>query len=206
MIEHSVKGREVGSEPWFTPQATRPSPAGCKRSPGAVAAGTAHGAQLLGKDGLDPPVFSREPLAYCPSNRRTLLAAAAGLAVMGRALPTWAAGTSHPDRAWMEEAIRMRELAESWGDQRFGAVVVVQGRLVGLGPSRVIRDRDPSAHAERVAIRSAQVASGTQRLADAVLYSTSRPCPACEQAAAAAGVRRMVFGESLQDAGPPQAR
>lgn len=98
----------------------------------------------------------------------------------------------------------MRELAESWGDQSYGAVVVAHGRVVGHGPSRVVKDRDPDAHAERVAIREAQRALAGAPLAGAVLYSTSRPCHACEQAAARAGILRMYFGESLHDAGPPR--
>ena len=125
---------------------------------------------------------------------------------MGTAPRARSASAGHPDRQWFLEAKRMQELAVSWGDQSYGAVVVAEGRVIGLGPSRVIKDRDPTAHAERVAIRTAQAALGKKRLAGAVLYSTSRPCQACEQAAAAAGVLRMYFSESLQDAGVPQAR
>lgn len=98
----------------------------------------------------------------------------------------------------------MRRLAESWGDQGYGAVVVLDAVIVGLGPSRVIKDGDTNAHAERVAIREAQRALGRQRLDDAVLYSTSRPCPACEAAAALAGVSRMIHGADLRDAGRPR--
>jgi len=98
----------------------------------------------------------------------------------------------------------MRELAESWGDQSYGAVVVLDGAVVGLGPSRVVKDRDPDAHAERVALRAA--AQGHRSLAGAVLYSTSRPCAACEEAAAAAGIARMYFGEALHDGGVPRPR
>jgi tRNA(adenine34) deaminase len=80
----------------------------------------------------------------------------------------------------------MKELAETWGDQGYGAVLVLDGTAVGLGPSRVVRDRDEDAHAERVAIREAQRALGRENLAGSVLYSTSRPCPRCEAAAARA--------------------
>jgi tRNA(adenine34) deaminase len=100
----------------------------------------------------------------------------------------------------------MRKLAESWGDQSYGAVVVAAGKVLGYGPSRVVKDNDPNAHAERVAIREAQRAQSGSRLTDAVLYSTSRPCLACEQAAASAGILRMYFGEALHDAGVPRVR
>ena len=74
------------------------------------------------------------------------------------------------------------------------------------GPSRVVRDRDPDAHAERVALRDALSKLGAQAVRGTVLYSTSRPCVACEVAAAAAGVARMVYGPDLTDAGEPRAR
>ena len=128
--------------------------------------------------------------------RRFLMVAAAIAAVDARA--------SDPDRKWYEMALAMRRLAESWGDQSYGAVLVLDGTLIGEGPSRVVKDRDFDAHAERVAIRDAQRRVGRASLAGAVLYSTSRPCSACEAAAKAAGVSRMYYGESLVDAGPPR--
>jgi len=100
----------------------------------------------------------------------------------------------------------MRQLALSWGDQSYGAVVVFGQSLLGEGPSRVVRDRDPNAHAERVAIRDAQRKLARTDLSGTVLYSTSRPCPACEHAAALARVGRMYFGRKLTDAGHPRAQ
>lgn len=97
----------------------------------------------------------------------------------------------------------MKRLAQSWGDQPFGAVLVLDGALVGQGPSRVVKNRNPDAHAEREAIRDAQQKLGYQRLRGAILYSTSRPCSLGEATAAQAGVSRMYFGPSLLDAGVP---
>jgi tRNA(adenine34) deaminase len=97
----------------------------------------------------------------------------------------------------------MRRLAQSWGDQPYGAVLVLDGVLVGRGPSRVVKNQNPDAHAEREAIRDAQFQLQRQQLTGAVLYSTSRPCSICEAAAAQAGVTRMYFGPSLTDAGTP---
>jgi tRNA(adenine34) deaminase len=109
-----------------------------------------------------------------------------------------------PELRWYEAAAEMRRLAESWGDQPYGAVLVLDGKLIGQGPSRVVKDQNPDAHAEREAIRDAQHKLGRQWLSGAVLYSTSRPCSLCEAAAANAGVTRMRFGPSLTDASAPR--
>lgn len=140
-----------------------------------------------------------------PSRRlalRVLVAAAWTTWADGHA---WAAPPGHPDARWHEAAEAMRRLAVSWGDQSYGAVVVMSDGVVGQGPSRVVRDRDPDAHAERVAIADAQRRLGRQDLGGAVLYSTSRPCALCEAAASRANVARMFHGPALQDAGPPLA-
>ncbi len=108
------------------------------------------------------------------------------------------------DRRWYEAAAGMKRLAESWGDQAYGAVLVLDGRIVGDGPSRVVQRGDTNAHAEREAIRDAQRRLGRQQLPGSVLYSTSHPCRLCEAAAAAAQVSRMIYGEALADAGPPR--
>lgn len=116
------------------------------------------------------------------------------------------AGTGTPDPRFHTAAAALERLARSWGDQSYGAVLVAGGVIVGVGPSRVVVDSDPSAHAERVALRDAQRRLGQPFLVGAVLVSTSRPCAACEAAAAAAGIGRMFHGPALTDAGAPQAR
>lgn len=141
-----------------------------------------------------------------PFRRNTLALAVAMLTAAYWRPPGARAQAEHPDPKWYLRAKEMRELAESWGDQSYGAVLVLGGRAVGLGPSRVVKDRDNNAHAERVAIREAQRALGRENLAGAVLYSTSRPCSLCETAAARAGIARMYHGASLVDAGPPLPR
>ena len=97
----------------------------------------------------------------------------------------------------------MRQQAESWGDQAYGAVLVQGGLLIGLGPSRVIQNNNPDAHAEREAIADALARVGAARVRGAVMYSTSRPCSVCERAAAKAGIQRMYVGAGLTDAGAP---
>ncbi|RZL88642.1 MAG: nucleoside deaminase [Variovorax sp.] len=109
-----------------------------------------------------------------------------------------------PEQRWFEAAAAMKRRAESWGDQPYGAVLVADGAIIGEGPSRVVQRGDPTAHAEREAIRDAQKRLGRPSLAGSVLYSTSRPCPLCEAAAAEAEVSRMIYGAALNDAGRPR--
>src|SRR4030095_17123615 len=98
------------------------------------------------------------------------------------------------EQFFIAEAIRMKNQAVASGDQPFGAVVVKAGVIIGYGPSRVIVDRNPNAHAERVALWDAQKRLGINNMTGAVIYSTSRPCGACQDALALAHVERMCFG------------
>ena len=115
-----------------------------------------------------------------------------------------AATESASERRWYEAALAMQRLAVANGDQPYGAVLVLDGAIVGNGPSRVVALGDSTAHAEREAIRDARRRLGRTSLAGSVLYSTSRPCPACEKAAAEADVARMIHGPELRDAGVPR--
>ena len=103
---------------------------------------------------------------------------------------------------WIKAAEEMKQQALSSGDQAYGAVLVKNDRIIGYGPSRVVKNKDPDAHAEREAIKHALTQVGAQEVRGAILYSTSRPSGACELAAAKAGIRRMYFGQHGQDAGP----
>ena len=141
-------------------------------------------------------------------SRRNVLARIMGavlLLVGGRLAIAERSGDAYGgERRWYEAASAMKRLAESWGDQPYGAVLVADAAIIGEGPSRVVKLGDPSAHAEQEAIRDAQRRLGRTDLAGSVLYSTSRPCRRCETAAAVAGVSRMIYGEELRDAGPPR--
>lgn len=134
--------------------------------------------------------------------RRQFLAVAGGGALMAGHVQS----AAEPHAFFVAEAERMKRQAVDAGDQPYGAVVVRGGAIVGFGPSRVVAERNPDAHAERVALRDAQARLGTTDLAGAVLYSTSRPCPACEAAAAAANLDRMLVGPDAADAGKPRPR
>jgi tRNA(adenine34) deaminase len=108
------------------------------------------------------------------------------------------------EQFFIAEATRMKNQAVASGDQPFGAVVVKAGVIIGYGPSRVIVDRNPNAHAERVALWDAQNRLATADMTGALIYSTSRPCAACEHALALANLERMYFGPDAKDAGRPK--
>lgn len=131
--------------------------------------------------------------------RRTVLATA----VLSLALPAVARDRG-TDLRWVAEAERQRQIAVGWGDQSYGAVLVLNDRLIGEGPSRVVQRQDPDAHAERMALADAQRHLGRVDLGGSTLYSTSRPCRVCEAAAARAGVARLVWGADAHDGGAPR--
>ena len=105
---------------------------------------------------------------------------------------------------FIAEAVRMKDQSVASGDQAFGAVLVKAGLIVGYGPSRVILTGNPEAHAERVALWDAQKRLDTKDMTGAILYSTSRPCAACEHALALANIEGMYFGPQPTAAGKPK--
>jgi guanine deaminase len=109
-----------------------------------------------------------------------------------------------PDRQrFMRHAFELRDRASAGGDQPYGAVVVRDGKIVGEGPSRVIVNGDPTAHAEVEAIRDACRRLKTRDLTGCEVYASSRPCPMCETACYWARVSRVYYGAELTDAGAP---
>ena len=137
----------------------------------------------------------------CACTRRTALAA---MAAGGVAVVTGAKAAPQAHREFIAAAFRMKDEAVRAGDQAFGAVVVKDGRILGFGPSRVVLKKDATAHAEREAIGEAQARLGRSDLSGAILYSSSRPCPACEAVAAEANIARMIHGSEAVDAGRPR--
>ena len=107
-------------------------------------------------------------------------------------------------RNFMERAFEMKRRAVAEGDQPYGAVVVKDGRIVAESPSRVVTANSVDAHAEREALRLAGIALSTKDLSGCILVSSSRPCSLCQRAAFEARIARMIHGEQLTDAGPPQ--
>lgn len=133
--------------------------------------------------------------------RRAILLGSAAAVAAPSARPR-AAPAEHKE--FIDAAFRMKEEAVRAGDQPYGAVLVMDVRIIGFGPSRVVLKGDATAHAEREAIREAQARLGRRELIGAVLYSTSRACPQCEAAAAEADVARMIHGRDAVDAGRPR--
>ena len=94
----------------------------------------------------------------------------------------------------MQSALREAEVAANAGEVPVGAVVVSRADIIGVGQNRSVRDNDPSAHAEVVALREACLAQANYRLTDATLYVTLEPCAMCIGALVQARVSRVVFG------------
>jgi tRNA(adenine34) deaminase len=101
--------------------------------------------------------------------------------------------TQKDDERWMREALAEAKAAGLAGDVPVGAVVVLDGALVGRGRNRREVDRDPTAHAEVIALREAARALGSWRV-EATLYVTQEPCPMCAGACVNARVKRLVYG------------
>ena len=94
----------------------------------------------------------------------------------------------------MREALILAREAEAAGEVPVGAVIVRDGQIVGRGFNRPIADRDPTAHAEIVAIREAAAFLKNYRLDNSVLYTTVEPCVMCAGAVVHARLSRLVFG------------
>ena len=94
----------------------------------------------------------------------------------------------------MQTALREAEAAATAGEIPVGAVITSAGKIIGAGQNRSIRDSDPSAHAEVVALREACLAQANYRLSDATLFVTLEPCAMCIGALVQARVSRVVFG------------
>ena len=95
---------------------------------------------------------------------------------------------------WMSEALKEARAAAERGEVPVGAVVVRDGRIVGRGSNQVEQLRDPTAHAEILAIGAAAGAGESWRLDDAVLYVTLEPCTMCSGAILLARVGQLVYG------------
>jgi tRNA(adenine34) deaminase len=98
-----------------------------------------------------------------------------------------------PDEHWMGVALDEARAAAAAGDVPVGAVIVIDDGIVGRGRNRREVDRDPTAHAEVLALREAAKALGQWRV-DGTLIVTQEPCPMCAGALVNARVKRLVFG------------
>ncbi len=98
------------------------------------------------------------------------------------------------DIQFMQEALAEARFAAAAGEVPIGAVLVHDGKILARSGNRTIRDCDPTAHAEIIALREAARLLGNYRLADTTLYVTIEPCSMCAGAIIQARVPRLVYG------------
>lgn len=94
----------------------------------------------------------------------------------------------------MEMALAEARAASAAGEVPVGCVVVRDGAVVARAGNRTLADRDPSAHAELLALRAAAARLGSERLAGCDLYVTLEPCTMCAAAISFARIRRLYYG------------
>jgi tRNA(adenine34) deaminase len=109
-------------------------------------------------------------------------------------------GATQDDAHWMELALDLARDAAAAGEVPVGALVVKDGEIVGRGHNRNLRDNDPTAHAELVALRDAAGRLGNHRLSGCEIFVTIEPCAMCAGAMVHARLARLVYG-----AGDPKA-
>ena len=105
------------------------------------------------------------------------------------------------DAAWMRLALEEASLAAEHEDVPVGAVAVLKGKVIGRGHNRREIDRDPTAHAELIALREASRALHHWRLDGVTLYSTLEPCAMCAGAMVLARLPRLVYATTDPKAG-----
>lgn len=105
------------------------------------------------------------------------------------------------DQLFMQRALQLAERAAALGEVPVGALVVLDGEVIGEGWNRPISGCDPTAHAEIVALREAAARVGNYRLVGATLYVTIEPCTMCAGAIVHARIARVVFGTREPKAG-----
>jgi tRNA(adenine34) deaminase len=98
--------------------------------------------------------------------------------------------------SFMDLALKAAETARKAGEVPVGCVIVLNNAVIATAGNRTLTDRDPTAHAEILAIRRATEVVGSERLIDCYLYVTLEPCTMCAGAISLARVRRLYYGAS----------
>jgi tRNA(adenine34) deaminase len=96
--------------------------------------------------------------------------------------------------SFMQTALEEARAAGTRGEVPVGCVIVRGGEIIARAGNRTIIDKDPTAHAELLAIRAAAAKLGSERLSDCDLYVTLEPCAMCTAAMSFARIRRLYFG------------
>jgi tRNA(adenine34) deaminase len=97
-------------------------------------------------------------------------------------------------QSFMDLALKQAQIAETSGEVPIGCVIVRDGEVLAEAGNRTLTDRDPTAHAEVLAIREAARVLGSERLVDCDLYVTLEPCTMCAAAISFARIRRLYYG------------
>ena len=105
------------------------------------------------------------------------------------------------DEHWMAAALAEAAAAQEAGEVPVGAVIVRDGKLIARGQNRNLRDHDPSAHAEIVAMREAGHVLGNHRLEGCELFVIIEPCAMCSGAMVHARLKRLAYGAKDPKAG-----
>src|SRR5437588_12366361 len=98
--------------------------------------------------------------------------------------------------SFMDLALKAAENAGKSGEVPIGCVIVLNNEVVATAGNRTLTDRDPTAHAEMLALRQASEIVGSERLVDCDLYVTLEPCTMCAGAISFARIRRLYYGAS----------
>ena len=98
------------------------------------------------------------------------------------------------DIIFMQEAITLAKQAEIEGEVPVGALVTLEGKVIGRGYNQMIQNSDPTSHAEIIALREAALKLNNYRLVNCNLYVTLEPCLMCLGALVHARIRRLVYG------------
>jgi tRNA(adenine34) deaminase len=96
--------------------------------------------------------------------------------------------------SFMDLALKAAERAGKSGEVPIGCVIVRDNEVIATAGNRTLTDRDPTGHAEILAIRQASTAIGSERLVDCDLYVTLEPCTMCAGAISLARIRRLYYG------------
>ncbi|HEY0330927.1 MAG TPA: nucleoside deaminase [Rhodopseudomonas sp.] len=96
--------------------------------------------------------------------------------------------------SFMDLALKAAETAQNAGEVPIGCVIVLNNAVIASAGNRTLTDRDPTAHAEILAIRQAAASLGSERLVDCDLYVSLEPCTMCAGAISFARIRRLYYG------------
>jgi tRNA(adenine34) deaminase len=106
-----------------------------------------------------------------------------------------------PVQSFMDRALAQARAAQAAREVPIGCVIVRAGEVIAQAGNRTLADRDPTAHAEMLAIRAAARALGNERLIDCDLHVTLEPCAMCAAAISFARIRRLYYGAADVKAG-----